>query len=89
LRGFAVGGYKVEARDMKGLAASVARIKTSAMTGVSIGAYNEIRGRQTGLSIGLFNTADELKGVQIGLLNRARNNPPPFRLLPLINVHFD
>jgi len=27
--------------------------------------------------------------VQIGLLNRARNNPPPFRLLPLINVHFD
>jgi hypothetical protein len=29
-----------------------------------------------------------LNGVQIGLLNRANNNPPGLRLLPLVNAHF-
>ena len=50
--------------------------------------YNRVRGRHTGLSIGLYNSARELSGIQIGLLNRADNNPPPFRYLPFINVHF-
>lgn len=38
---------------------------------------------------GLYNDAAELRGVQLGLLNRARNNEPPFELLPLLNLHLD
>lgn len=41
---------------------------------------------QTGLAIGIYNSAEVLKGVLIGLLNRAKNNRPPFRWLPLLNV---
>jgi hypothetical protein len=33
------------------------------------------------------NYAWTLHGVQIGVLNYARNNPPPFRLLPIVNVN--
>lgn len=48
-----------------------------------------MRDRQRGLVIGLYNDARILQGVQIGLPNRARNNPPPFEFLPLLNLHFD
>jgi hypothetical protein len=54
-----------------------------------VSAYNQIRGLQAGVAIGLLNFARRLKGIQIGLLNIARNNPPPFRVLPIINAHFD
>ena len=54
---------------------------------MSVGAYNRVRGTQVGLSIGIYNSARVLKGVQIGVLNRARNNKPPFRWLPILNVH--
>jgi len=40
-----------------------------------------------GLSIGLVNYTAELRGVQIGLLNYARNNPRWLRLLPFLNLH--
>ena len=49
--------------------------------------FNQVRGTQHGLAIGVFNTADELHGIQIGVLNRARNNRPPFRWLPVVNAH--
>ena len=58
------------------------------MTGLSVAAINAFSGSQTGLSLGLFNSADELHGVQIGLLNHAPNNPPWARWLPLVNAHF-
>ena len=57
------------------------------LTGVSASAFNYIKGEQHGLSIGIFNYARRLFGVQLGLLNYAKNNPVPFRLLPLLNVH--
>ena len=59
------------------------------MRGVAIAAFNQIRGEQHGLAIGVFNSADELHGMQIGLLNRARNNRPPFRWLPIFNAHLN
>jgi hypothetical protein len=43
---------------------------------------------QRGLSIGIFNHADNLHGVQIGVLNFAGNNPEGLKILPLLNVHF-
>jgi hypothetical protein len=53
--------------------------------GLTISAFNHIKGEQFGLSIGLLNHAWELHGWQIGVLNYAANNPPGLRLLPLFN----
>ena len=54
---------------------------------MSVSAYNRVRGVQTGISIGLLNYARELHGFQVGLINIARNNASPFRVLPLLNAH--
>lgn len=53
--------------------------------GVTISAFNHIKGEQFGLSIGLLNYAWELRGWQFGVLNYAANNSPGLRLLPLFN----
>lgn len=57
------------------------------LTGFSISAFNQIKGKQHGLAIGIFNYAHELHGVQIGVLNYAGNNRSALRLLPVVNVH--
>ncbi len=57
-------------------------------TGFSVSAVNRIRGEPRGLVIGVVNYAEQLHGVQIGLLNWAGNNST-FKLLPLVNAHFD
>ena len=48
-------------------------------------AYNAVSGRQTGLTVGLFNHAEDLCGIQLGLLNHVPSNPAWARWLPLIN----
>jgi hypothetical protein len=57
-------------------------------TGVAISAVNRVRGEQRGLVIGVVNYAEQLHGVQLGLINWAGNNTT-FKLLPLVNAHFD
>ena len=39
------------------------------------------------LTIGVFNYAQELHGIQIGLLNFAGNNRGAARWLPIVNAH--
>ena len=56
------------------------------LRGVSVSAFNDIRGSQRGLAIGLLNIAEELHGVQLGLINIARNKER-FSVLPLVNYH--
>jgi hypothetical protein len=63
-------------------------LKTGGLSGLSLSAYNRVRGLQTGVAIGIYNSAWELKGVQIGAVNRAKNNRAPFKILPLFNIHF-
>ena len=63
-------------------------MRTRELQGISVAGYNDVRSTQRGLSIGLYNDARRLHGVQIGLLNRARNNPPGTRYLPFVNAHF-
>jgi hypothetical protein len=87
--GAAFGGYRVKAPRLEGLAAAIAMTRSNELRGIGIAGYNEVRGVQTGITIGLYNSARVLNGVQIGLLNRAQNNRPPFRWLPLLNAHFD
>jgi hypothetical protein len=57
------------------------------LTGLSISAFNHVRGRQRGLSIGLLNVTRTLSGVQLGLFNYAGNNPRFLRLLPGLNLN--
>jgi hypothetical protein len=59
------------------------------ITGVSVSAFNRIRGEQHGLAIGILNYTPSLHGVQIGLINWAGNNRAGLKLLPLLNAHFD
>jgi putative ABC transport system permease protein len=49
-------------------------------------ALGVVRGTQRGLAIGIVNIAQELHGVQVGLINTARTKPS-LRVLPLVNVH--
>jgi hypothetical protein len=55
------------------------------LRGVAISGINAIHGAQRGLTIGILNSASELKGVQIGVINVARDNPGWRRVMPLIN----
>jgi hypothetical protein len=55
--------------------------------GLAIAPYCRTRHAQHGVSLALLNIAHELHGVQVGLLNWAGNQPWPWRLLPLLNVH--
>lgn len=72
---------------MNGLAAAILPTEAEGLTGLGVAGWNRVRGRGTGLVIGLYNDVDELHGVEIGLLNRARDYPPPFQFVPFINVH--
>jgi hypothetical protein len=46
-----------------------------------------MKGVQRGLAIGIVNYAQELHGLQVGLINIARNNSPGTRVLPIANWH--
>lgn len=59
------------------------------LKGVSVSAFNHIKGENRGLSIGIVNFADVLRGVQIGLINIARSNPSGLKVLPIFNADFD
>jgi hypothetical protein len=88
ITGVGIGGLAVVAdREIRGLAVAGYSVDSHRLAGVSVSAYNRIRGPQRGLAIGLYNSAYELHGVQIGVLNRAKNNKAPFKILPLLNVH--
>ena len=88
MTGLGIGGLAVVANEeVNGIAVAGYSVDSHALTGFAISPYNRIRGPQRGLVIGIYNSAYELHGVQIGLINRAKNNKPPFKILPLLNVH--
>ena len=71
------------------IAPAYMRIERGTFSGVSLSAFNHVKGDQYGLTIGVFNYASYLHGVQIGLLNYAKSNPTPFKLLPIANFHVE
>lgn len=83
LRGFvyATGLVRVEGGNNNGVALP------GTITGATVSAVNYIKGTQRGLAVGIVNSAWTLDGVQIGLINHARNNPPGLRWLPILNVN--
>lgn len=52
--------------------------------GISLSAFNHMKGEQRGLTIGLLNYTWELRGVQIGAINCAESNRG-VKCLPLVN----
>ncbi len=58
------------------------------MKGISVSAFNHIRGEVFGLSIGIFNWAYAVRGFQLGILNHIKSNPKGLRWLPLFNTSF-
>ena len=62
--------------------------KEGSFFGGAMSPFNYIRGSQTGVTIGIVNYAWSVKGVQIGLVNIVRDNPPGLKVLPLFNTSF-
>ena len=72
---------------IRGINFTILAMEVDDFGGVAFGGYNNVRGIQTGITFGVFNVAKELRGVQIGVLNYAENNPAPFKLLPVLNFN--
>jgi hypothetical protein len=82
LSGFAAGGHDVYALSM---APGYFKIDHDGrQRGVSIAAFNRIRGVQEGLTIGIVNWTRQLEGIQIGLINGA-GNKKRMRWMPFVN----
>jgi len=62
--------------------------KGGRVRGITVSAFNHIKGDQHGLSLGVVNYAWEARGWQVGLLNYIRDNPSGLKLLPLLNHHW-
>jgi hypothetical protein len=86
ISGITFAGYKMDASSITGLNLGVCWTESTNLTGLTCTAYNRTYGLQKGLVIGIFNHADDLLGVQIGLLNYVESNPPWLKLLPIINA---
>lgn len=91
LKGLSLTGFCAKARHIKGLTLALGTVRAfsdGSMSGISISAFNQIKGKQTGVSLGLINFARELSGVQFGLINYVRENPKLLRILPILNLSF-
>ena len=88
IRGISLATYRTQALEITALNVSGLIMKTNRLIGVSLGAINTVGGQQTGATIGLVNYAEQLDGVQIGVVNFVSENPWPFKVLPLMNLNF-
>ena len=86
MAGVAAGGGNFEGLGIA--PAYFAVEENGTLTGLTISAVNNIKGRQKGLTIGIVNMARSLNGLQLGLLNFA-GNKKNLKWLPIINAHFD
>lgn len=56
--------------------------------GLSVSAYNNIKGDQVGVTLGIVNRTHSIRGVQFGLINIVKENPRGLRVLPIFNTRF-
>ncbi|MGQ0766590.1 MAG: LA_2272 family surface repeat-containing protein [Gemmatimonadota bacterium] len=95
IEGVAVGGVAVGAAEVEGLmvAGLFTRIvdddgRPGYVKGLVVSPWNHIDGATRGLSLGIINYTWSLHGIQVGLINIARRNPPGRRVLPIMNWNF-
>ena len=80
------GLFSVTKRNFGGFTATfVGNSVDATMGGVQIGAVNIVRGSAYGLQVGAVNFAEDLHGVQIGVLNF---NNTGLRCFPIMNIGF-
>jgi len=92
LYGLTIGGLAAGSQDITGITLALGIVKAvndGSMNGFSASAFNHIKGRQHGVTLGIVNYAHELNGIQLGVINYVRDNPLMWRVLPLVNAHFD
>lgn len=58
------------------------------VTGVSISAFNQVKGEQKGVAFGIVNYTKRIKGFQLGVINIVKENPRGLRVLPVFNTRF-
>lgn len=72
---------------IKGVAISTAII-SSEIWGVAIGTAGTEFQKVRGVTVGFYNSANELHGLQLGVINHAANNKGLFKWTPILNFHF-
>jgi len=91
VRGLVVAGVAAGGQHIRGVllaGAFTALGKDGDLRGIAAAPVNWHKGSTTGLSIGIVNYAWTLKGLQLGLVNIVRDNPPGLRVLPIFNAGF-
>lgn len=91
IRGVVLAGGATGGQYVRGLMAAVGCnmiVDGGELRGAALAAVNWFKGTQTGLAIGIVNYTWDLKGLQIGIVNIVRSNPPGRRVLPLANWNF-
>lgn len=58
------------------------------VTGVSVSAFNQVKGEQKGVALGVVNYTKRIKGFQLGVINIVKENPRGLRVLPIFNTRF-
>ena len=58
------------------------------VTGVSVSAFNQVKGEQRGVALGIVNYTKRIKGFQLGVINIIKENPKGLRVLPIFNTRF-
>ena len=60
-------------------------VENGTQGGVGLAAVSYIQGTQRGLTIGVVNYTWVLDGLQVGVINIARDNPTGRKVLPIVN----
>ena len=77
----------LESTEIRGLRVNVLYGKNASLYGLDVALWNEVEEHVTGVQIGgIVNEAEELVGLQIGLLNFNKSGPLPF--FPILNFGF-
>lgn len=85
LRGVAIAGAGMGISQTRGITLALGATRGQVMRGITASAYNRWEDEMHGLAIGIVNITRELRGVQLGVLNIAWDNPRWRRVLPGLN----
>ena len=89
LKGLGSAGISIRTGSIRGAALASVLVKSHDLRGFSAGAVNYFDEYQAGLSIGIVKYAERLNGIQLGLINIAKNNTSYIKVLPIVNAHLE
>lgn len=87
VRGIMLSGVAAGGEDVYALSVAPAYfniVPGGVMRGLSVSAFNRIQGEQKGITIGIVNYARTLSGLQLGLINIAKNKDR-MSVMPIFN----